>query len=865
MAQSQDVTLNGVSYTLVPGKYEKSGSAGGASPLPDLLVPTKSRRRLLGPFGPGMVGAFEAINAKGTAGWPGSAVGPVFGGFGVEPFPNSTSFDDSAILNSAPGIASTARMFGIVATDRAFIGLGRYIYKTVQLTNGTWAALTQHADLGVGAQITGLTYFLDDMLVALGNATDIRRVSATTGTVTVWRTGEQATHIQGYKGQALYAELAANTLEELRLSGTKWNGNAITHFRYLDAPIVRMALFKGKVAIATRATLWMMGGEPYPGEADDASVTADTSKAPAWLGDPEPIMTHGTFAAGDDFVFLASYRGRLYTWLGGQVAEFDDSQEEPRWVRVGPEGTACYGGCVAGDWLVLAIAGRYGDKEIWGFDGAGWWRMQADSTVHVWPVALAGAGNREFLIGRDGSETYDLFRTTWRSSSVHTYPASGEWRSALLDAEDPTRDKSFTALGAVFSAPAQRGNSGSADSVTVNLEYSTDGGATWTLAATTSSSAAGTLIRTLTATGLSITARALQLRVSWSSVSDWAPVLTEVWYEAESQHTSNRKRRWEIAVAARDRKPRRDGQLAGNDGRDDVAALWSAYAAGGTVAFQDLDFDGSPWGPEDLAPGVFLVADDILYKDGQAVDRWPDRSGNGKAAVNAVASERPVYKPAQVAYGGRAVVRFDGVDDDLGVSAAPMGQPFWLAMVVGINGGTTGTLFGNSAVSITARLAGAGGTDVLVSAGTNQTFAPDLVTNGPHVFFVQFDGANSYVAMDGTAEAALNVGANSSTAGTLRLMSLGSSAWTNGDLGCVVVGGGVLAAADRQRLEGWVAHEYGIEAKLAGGHPYLAAPPVKGTSGAYTVRIDAIEETAAKPNDAPRGAESIVALELVEV
>ena len=136
-----------------------------------------------------------------------------------------------------------------------------------------------------------MTAFQDDMLVFKGNGADIVRVNASTGAITTWRVGEKATVGQAYKSQLIYAPKVANNQEELRLSNTKWNGNVVTHVRYLDSPIVRMALFNGKVAIATKTSLFLLGGDPYPGEADDASVPADTSKAPAWTDDPEPLMT----------------------------------------------------------------------------------------------------------------------------------------------------------------------------------------------------------------------------------------------------------------------------------------------------------------------------------------------------------------------------------------------------------------------------------------------------------------------------------------------------------------------------------------------------------------------------------------------
>jgi hypothetical protein len=358
-----------------------------------------------------------------------------------------------------------------------------------------------------------------------------------------------------------------------------------------------MALFNGKVAIATRTSLYLMGGEPYPGEADDASVTADTSKAPAWLGDPEPLMTHGTFAADDDFLFLCSYRGRLYTWLAGRVAEFDDSQEQGRWQRIGPEGFACRGATVVGDWLIVAITSRYDlQHELWGFDGNGWWLLARRASPHaIWPCPLGGAGNRDLIVFRHSSLDYDLYRLKWRDTTLPTYADAGAWTSSLLDAGDATRDKAWRAIGAAFAQPANRGKSDSADSVTIALEYSLDGGATWTPAASQSSTTAGARTFTLQSAFATIpTSRHLQIRVSWSSVTDWAPVLVDVWAEYETLDNAPPRRRWELSITASDRRVRRDGALDAETGRQKIAALWDAWEAGATLAFNDIDHDADP-------------------------------------------------------------------------------------------------------------------------------------------------------------------------------------------------------------------------------------------------------------------------------
>ena len=82
----------------------------------------------------------------------------------------------------------------------------------------------------------------------------------------------------------------------------------------------------------------------------------------------------------------------------------------------------------------------------WGFDGSGWWllfqRSSAGPAV-MWPVPLAGAGNRDALLFRDGGGTYDLLRLRWRSSTLHTYATAGIWTSGILDGGDPSADKAW--------------------------------------------------------------------------------------------------------------------------------------------------------------------------------------------------------------------------------------------------------------------------------------------------------------------------------------------------------------------------------------------------------------------------------------
>ncbi len=264
---------------------------------------------------------------------------------------------------------------------------------------------------------------------------------------------------------------------------------------------------------------------------------------------------------------------------------------------MGPEGIACRGATVAGDWLVVAITSRYElNHELWGFNGQGWWLLaQRSAPQAIWPCPLGGAGNRDLIVFRHASTDYDLYRLKWRDKTLSTYASAGAWTSSLLDGGDPTRDKAWRAVGATFAQPANRGKSDSVDSVTIALEYSLDDGLTWVTAASQNTTAAATRTFTVQSAFATIpSARHLQLRVSWTSITDWAPVLTAVWAEYETLDNAPNRRRWELTVDAGDRNVRRDGQLDNQTGRQKIVALWDAWEARATLIFRDVDNDTDP-------------------------------------------------------------------------------------------------------------------------------------------------------------------------------------------------------------------------------------------------------------------------------
>ncbi len=566
MPQPSDITLDGTPYTLLPGTYRRA-SAG----------PPEGRtgRLTIADF---VGGQRRALQLERDTSWDSPGVGPAFFGQGVEPWPRMTACTDSVLLP----VTAAQRVHAQALGNALYFGIGRYVYRTVALTAGTWGNLTQVADLGVGMSISGLTRYNDYLAIACGSALDIKLLDPGTLVLTTLSAGLIGSWIMGYASHLVIADPLPGNESILQLT----TGGGLDT-RELDAPIIQMALHGGKVAIATRSALWLLGGR------------ADAVNG-IWLGEPEPVYTQ-LAAAGDDFIFLCSFGGKLYTWLAGSAVEWNPNSGSTKqgWRAAGLDGRVCYGGTVAGNMLVVSIQNRSGRYQLWAYDGTGWWLMaERDTTPWVWPVALAGAGSLDLLAFRDSdtSVTYDTVRMLPRSAGTPSYAATGNFTTALLDAGERDAHKSWRALGATFATPEDRGNPASVDPVTLTLAWSIDGGTTWATAASTTVSNPSERVHELTAELPSDTAiaRYLQLRVTFSSVTDWSPVLTGLWADYALLDQPPRRRRWSFTILAHDGVIQRDGSVATLDGRAQIAALWQSWAVDQTLTFRDLDYDADP-------------------------------------------------------------------------------------------------------------------------------------------------------------------------------------------------------------------------------------------------------------------------------
>ncbi len=566
MPQQSDIVLGGTPYMLVPGSYRR-----GAAGTPEGRAGRVTMVDFVG-------GQRRALQLERDTGWDSAGVGPAFFGQGVEPWPWSAAYTDTVLRPVMAGQRVHTQPLG----DAIYLGIGRYVYRTVSLAAGSWANLTQVADLGAGADITGLAHYNGYLAIACGATFDIRVLDPGTLALTTLSAGLSGAWIASYASRLVVADPLPGNESILRLT----TGGGLDS-RELDAPIVNMALHGGKVAIATRSALWLLGGRGDPVEG-------------VWLGEPEPVYTQ-LGAAEDDFRFLCSFGGKLYTWLSGSAVEWNPNggASKQGWRAAGLDGRRCFGGTVAGNTLIVAIEQRLGWFQLWAFDGTGWWLMaERDAVPFVWPVGISGAGALDLLAFRDGDAgvVYDTYRLIPRSPGASSYAATGTFTTSLLDAGERDTEKSWRSIGATCATPEPRGNRLSTDPVDLSLAWSIDGGKNWTTAATVTVSDPTERLHDLCAElppGAAV-ARYLQLRVVFDSVDDWSPVLTGLWADYTMLDQSPRRRRWSLAVQARDGAVQRDGSLAALDGAGQIDALWQSWETGATVTLRDIDYDRAP-------------------------------------------------------------------------------------------------------------------------------------------------------------------------------------------------------------------------------------------------------------------------------
>ena len=230
------------------------------------------------------------------------------------------------------------------------------------------------------------------------------------------------------------------------------------------------------------------------------------------------------------------------------------------------------------------------------------------------------------------------------------------------------------------------------------------------------------------------------------------------------------------------------------------------------------------WTPDRITTALWLDADDAatLTLDGSGnVETWVDKSGNERDARQATASDRPAYSGGVLVFDGSS----DFLETDLFDSA--LQQPISAFLVGQSNhGATTSTTFLDSqdetrvpriaySSSINNWIAGAGLTLTGDGGGLNEW----------NIHSNRFDSSNSEIWRNGVLTGTGDAGTDAMS-GAYICRNTSGTQHLDGQVAEVVVIDGALDEQTRQKIEGYLAHKWGLAASLPAEHPYKDSAPI---------------------------------------
>ena len=226
------------------------------------------------------------------------------------------------------------------------------------------------------------------------------------------------------------------------------------------------------------------------------------------------------------------------------------------------------------------------------------------------------------------------------------------------------------------------------------------------------------------------------------------------------------------------------------------------------------------WNPSMLGPALWLDAADAstITLNGSTVSQWSDKSGNGRHLAQATNTAQPAYISSGL--NGKNVIRLDAGDS---LSNEVVNLP------VGSSARTMYTVYTPSSLSITNDILAQGVTSAAgrwfrlqfrpspagdpyfagyVQDLTDSTF-PTLTTK---IGGVTYDGTTGTLYRNGSQIAQNTLALN--TDGNRLFISM------IGDMAEAVFVPRSLTVTERHKLEGYLAHKWGLEADLPADHPY---------------------------------------------
>jgi hypothetical protein len=232
------------------------------------------------------------------------------------------------------------------------------------------------------------------------------------------------------------------------------------------------------------------------------------------------------------------------------------------------------------------------------------------------------------------------------------------------------------------------------------------------------------------------------------------------------------------------------------------------------------------WTPADISTELWLDGADastITLVSGK-VSQWDDKKGNGRSATQTNAALRPVYSATGL--GGKGAVALDTATGQLSVNSFGSGTYSWFC-ALGASSGTTLTLIGGVNTFIPLAVVSTN-SNILRVNGTNDPSSASQLYNGESTQSVVLRTDVYYklssAAVTDAIAAYVNIPVITSTV-RLGWTDANASYGYTGFAGEFIVVSGTPSTTDRQKIEGYLAHKWGMTGNLPAGHPYKTVAP----------------------------------------
>lgn len=243
------------------------------------------------------------------------------------------------------------------------------------------------------------------------------------------------------------------------------------------------------------------------------------------------------------------------------------------------------------------------------------------------------------------------------------------------------------------------------------------------------------------------------------------------------------------------------------------------------------------WTPAQITTALWLDAADASTVNtvSGAVSQWNDKSGNGNHVAQSQSDLRPVV--ASNVLNSKPIIRFDGSNDRLETASALFTTPIFGVYSVTANRNPSGesSWAGQYLANETGRTLiyqnGAGTRLMAIFDGSGNAASFNGIPNTSfHLFGYEKNLNNASIYYEG-----VNVGTSSNLSTTISNTSwkiADSAAGTGGvffpvqlDAAEIVILFTPASVNTRQKLEGYLAHKWGLTANLPSDHPYKFAAP----------------------------------------